>query len=289
MAHNFVPCDRDQELLLPPSMREWLAEDHLAWFVIDAVEQIDLSGFLADYRADGWGRAADDPQMMLALLIYAYAKGERSSRRIERRCAEDVAYRVICAGAMPDHATIARFRARHEGVIAELFTQVLSLCAAAGLGAVGLIALDSTKLAANASRQATRSHASISREVSEMLAEAARIDAGEDERLGEARGDELPPGLAGRAERRARLAERKRALEAEQAAREAAHQARLAARAERERAAGRTLAGRKPAPPDPERLAQARANTTDPDSRLCKTPTGFCQATRPRRPPTRRA
>jgi len=277
MAHNFVPCDRDQELLLPPSMREWLPEDHLAWFVIDAVGQLDLSGFLADYRADGWGRAAYDPQMMLALLIYAYAKGERSSRRIEARCREDVACRVICAGALPDHATIARFRARHEGVIAELFTGVLSLCAAAGLGSVGLIALDSTKLAANASAQATRSYESISREVSEMLAEAARIDADEDERLGAARGDELPPGLAGRAERRARLAECQRALEAEHAAREARHQARQAARAERERAAGKKLAGRKPVPPDPRQLEQARANTTDPDSRLCKTPTGFCQ------------
>jgi transposase len=277
VAHNFLACQRDQELLLAPNMRDWLAEDHLAWFLIDAVGQLDLSGFVAAYRADGRGRAAHDPQMMLTLVLYAYAKGERSARRIEARCHEDVAYRVICAGHLPDHATIARFRARHQAAIAELFTGVLALCAEAGLGAVGLIALDSTKLAANASARATRSHESIAREVEQMLAEAGQIDAAEDERLGQARGDELPPGLRARSERRERLQRAKRALEAEHAAREAAHQARLAARAERERAAGRKLAGRKPSPPDPETLAQARANTTDPDSRLCKTPTGFCQ------------
>ena len=166
MPYNFLPCDRDQELLLPPSMREWLAEDHLAWFVIDAVEQLDLSGFLADYRHDGWGRAAYDPQMMLALLVYAYSIGERSSRRIERRCREDVAFRVIAGASLPDHATIARFRARHQAALAELFTQVLALCGEAGLASVGLVALDSTKVAANAARSATRSYESITHELS---------------------------------------------------------------------------------------------------------------------------
>jgi transposase len=114
MAQNFLACDRDQELLLPPSLREWLPEGHLAWFVIDAVAQLDLSAFYAAYRADGHGRAAHDPAMMVALLLYCYAIGERSSRRIERRCIEDVATRVICANQVPDHTTIARFRQRHE-------------------------------------------------------------------------------------------------------------------------------------------------------------------------------
>ncbi len=116
---NFLPCDRDQELLLPPSLREWLPQDHLAWFVLDAVEGIDPGGFYVSYREDGWGRAAFDPQMMVALLLYAYAIGERSSRAIERRCREDVAFRVITANQLPDHATIARFRARHERALAE--------------------------------------------------------------------------------------------------------------------------------------------------------------------------
>ncbi|MDP9399499.1 MAG: transposase [Actinomycetota bacterium] len=113
MSQNFLGCDREQELLLPPSLREWLPEEHLAGFVIDAVAQLDLA-FFAAYRADGHGRAAHDPAMMVALLLYAYALWERSSRRIERRCVEDVATRVICANQAPDHTTIARFRQRHE-------------------------------------------------------------------------------------------------------------------------------------------------------------------------------
>src|ERR671919_210282 len=114
MAQNFLACDREQELLLPPSLRDWLPADHLAWFVLDAVDEIDLSAFYAAYREDGWGRAAFDPQVMVALLLYAYAIGERSSRGIERRCREDIAFRVITTNTIPDHATIARFRARHE-------------------------------------------------------------------------------------------------------------------------------------------------------------------------------
>jgi transposase len=129
VGQNFIGCDREQELLLPPSLREWLPGDHLAWFVVDAVEEMELSAFYAAYRADGWGRAAFEPRMMVALLLYAYALGERSARKIERRCQEDVAFRVICANRIPDHATIARFRAHHEEALSETFTQVLSLCA----------------------------------------------------------------------------------------------------------------------------------------------------------------
>src|SRR3954447_8386927 len=121
MPQNFVACDREQELLLPPSLREWLAADHLAWLVLDAVGELDLSGVYRAYRDDGHGRAALDPAMMVALLLYAYAIGVRSSRAIERRCREDVAFRVITANHAPDHATVARFRVRHEHAIAELF------------------------------------------------------------------------------------------------------------------------------------------------------------------------
>ncbi len=151
MAQNFLPCDRDQELLLPPSLREWLPDDYLAWFVIEAVEQIDLSGFYGDYRDDGWGRAAFDPQMMVALLLYAYAIGERSSRAIERRCREDVAFRVICANRVPDHATIARFVCRHERALADLFGEVLKLCERAGIVKPGVVSIDGTRIAGNAS------------------------------------------------------------------------------------------------------------------------------------------
>ena len=185
MAQNFLACDRNQELLLSPSLREWLPEDHLAWFVLDAVDEIDLSAVYGAYREDGWGQAAFDPEMMVALLLYAYAVGERSSRQIERRCREDVAFRVLTANQVPDHATIARFRARHEQALADTFTQVLALCARAGLVSVGLAALDGSLLAGNASPGATRSYASIREEVERPLAEAARADAAEDERLGE--------------------------------------------------------------------------------------------------------
>jgi transposase len=163
MAQNLLACDREQELLLPPSLREWLPEGHLAWFVIDAVAQLDLTAFYGSYRADGHGRAAHDPAMMVALLLYAYAVGERSSRRIERRCVEDVATRVICANQAPDHTTIARFRQRHQSALAELFGEVLSLCGEAGLVRVGTIAVDGTKVAANAAVQATRDYAKIAR------------------------------------------------------------------------------------------------------------------------------
>src|SRR5918998_4560372 len=193
MAQNFLACDRDQELLLPPSLRDWLPEGHLAWFVIDAVAQLNLSAFYGAYRSDGHGRAAHDPAMMVALLLYGYALGERSSRRLERRCVEDVATRVICANQAPDHATIARFRQRHETALAELFGEVLALCADAGLVRVGVIAVDGTKVAANAAPQATRDYEQIAREI---LEHADAVDAEEDERFGEGRRDELPEPLS---------------------------------------------------------------------------------------------
>jgi transposase len=270
VGQNFLACDRDQELLLPPSLRQWLPEDHLAWFVIDAVDAIDLSEFYGDYRDDGWGRAAHEPAMMVALLLYAYAVGERSSRAIERRCREDVAFRVICANRVPDHATIARFRVRHERALAGIFTQVLSLCARAGLVSVGVVALDGTLISGNASPDATRSYASIRAEVDAMLEQAAQADACEDEQFGDARGDELPAELADRGSRLARLRRCREELEREEADSRAAFEANLAWRAEWEDAHGRKLTGRKPAPPDPESLAKRRVNVTDPDTRMMK-------------------
>lgn len=215
MAQNFLSCDREQELLLPPSLRDWLPEEHLAWFVLESVEAMDLALFYGAYRQDGWGRAAHDPAMMVALFVYAYSIGVRSSRAIERRCREDVAFRVITANQAPDHATIARFRVRHEAAISELFGQVLALCARAGMVNVGVVAVDGTKIAAAATHHATRDYEQIAREI---LQEAADLDAAEDERFGEARGDELPEGLRTRGDRRQRLREAKQALDAERAA-----------------------------------------------------------------------
>ena len=174
MAQNFVGADRDQVFLLPPSLRDWLPRDHLAWWVIDAVAEMDLSTFYARYRADGRGRPAYDPAVLVAVLLYAYAVGERSARRIEKRCVEDVAFRVLAGNQEPDHVTICRFRQQHQDAIAGLFGQVLTLCAKAGMVSVGTIAVDGTRIAANASRDATVDYDQLARTI---LEEAAEVDA----------------------------------------------------------------------------------------------------------------
>jgi transposase len=299
MAQNFIACDREQELLLPPSLREWLPDDHFAWFVLDAVEAMDLRAFFAGYRDDGWGRAAHDPAMMVALLLYAYAIGERSSRRIERRCHDDVAVRVITANQAPDHSTIARFRQRHEAGLGALFGEVLALCAQAGLVKVGLIAIDGTKVHANASQHANRDYEQLAREI---LEEAAETDAREDEQFGEARGDELPPELStaqGRrgwlrdakrrlderraeearpipASRPARLREAKRRLQEELDVECRANAAYEAYRARGVMKDGRRF-GRPPDPFQPPATPVGKINVTDPDSRNVKTSRGWVQ------------
>ena len=200
MAQNFIGCDRDQSFLLPPDVRDWLPEGHLAWFVLDAVAGMNLGEFYAEYRADGVGRRAYDPAMFVALLLYGYSRGVRSARKIERACEEDVAFRTIAMMETPDHATIARFVARHEAALAELFGQVLRLCGEAGLVRPGVVAIDGTRMAGNASGESTRDFAGIAREI---LAEAKATDEAEDELYGEERGDELPEHLRtreGRAE-----------------------------------------------------------------------------------------
>jgi transposase len=274
MAQNFLACDREQAYLMPPSLRDWLPADELAWCVLDAVAEMDLSAVYAEYRADGHGRAAHDPAMMVALLLYAYAVGERSSRGIERRCRVDVGFRVIAANQAPDHATIARFRVRHQVALAGLFGQVLGLCGRAGMVSLGVIALDSTKVAANASGLANRTYAQIA---AEILAEADAVDAAEDALFGQARGDELPAELADPVSRRARLREAKRQIDAEQQAAQRAHREQLQERAEREAALGRKLGGRKPKAPPEQVDPETRMNVTDLDSRSVRTPRGFIQ------------
>ena len=215
MGQRFVACDREQSFLMPPDVREWLPPRHLAWFVIDAVGEMDLGAFYAAYRVDGRSRPPYDPAMMVALLLYAYARGIRSSRVIERACEEDVAFRVLAAQQRPDHATLARFVERHQEAIAGLFGEVLTLCARSGLATVGVIAVDGTKVQANASRNENLDYEQLAREI---LEEAKAVDAAEDELYGEARGDELPPEFATAQGRRGWLREAKQRLEAERAA-----------------------------------------------------------------------
>lgn len=268
MAETFVACDREQGWLMPPSVRDWLPADHLAWFVLDVVERLDLEAIYAVYRASGYGRPAHDPRMMVALLLYSYSVGERSSRRIERRCVEDVAFRVIAANQVPDHTTIARFRARHAQVLAGLFVEVLALCQKAGMVRVGKVAIDGTKMAANAGLSANRKYSAIRAEIERILAEADEVDAAEDELYGEARGDELPAELADPVTRRERLERAARELETEHAAREGEYEARVQRRKEHLERTGKKLPGRKPRRPDPQMLADSKRNVTDPDSRI---------------------
>jgi transposase len=221
MPQNFIVFDRDQVLLMPPDLRDWLPGDHLAWTVLAAVAEMDLSVFYAAYRPDGHGRAAYEPSLMVGLLLYSYARGNRSSRGIERECQEDVAYRVVAANLVPDHSTIADFRKRHEAAIAGLFGEVLGLCREAGMVKVGVVAVDNTKVRANASNHSNRDYRQIAREI---LAEADRIDREEDELYGDARGDELPEQLRTAEGRRAALRDAKRRLEQQRTANRSAEE-----------------------------------------------------------------
>ncbi len=258
-------------MLLPADMREWLPEDDLVFVVLDAVATLDLGEFRHRYRADGHGRAAFDPEMMVALLLYGYCQGERSSRVIEKRCVRDVAYRVITGGLHPGHATIARFRARHEQALGGLFSQVLRLLAAEGMVSLGLVSLDGTKLAGNAAQKANRTLPQIEK----LLAEAAERDAAEDARYGDAVEEPTPRALARRTGRRQRLAAARDRLAAED------HARRDAQRAKQEAWDAAAAAGRKGGrrPGDEPRANRAgtepRASITDPDTRVMRNQKGY--------------
>lgn len=301
MPQNFLSADRDQGMLLAPDIRDWLPAGHLAWFVIETVEGLDLDQIYAGYRSDGHGRAAHEPRMMTTLLLYAYATNTRSSRAIERACETDIAFRVISANRQPDHATLARFQSRHQELLAGLFGQVLGLCARADLTGGEALAVDSTKLSANASGTANRSYEQIARETVEQ---AIATDAAEDEAFGESRGDEILPELRTVGERKAwvrrnleemkrereaeklpckrseRLAECKARLEAEHEIESTAERGYRETRANREAELpeGKKLTGRAPTgKPATAELAARKINITDPDSAIVKGPRGFKQ------------
>jgi len=245
-------------------MAEWLAEDHLVWFVLDVVAELDTSAFHARHPLAGPGRAAYDPEMLLALLVYAYAVGERSSRRIERLCHDHVAFRVLCAQDAPDHTTIARFRSRHEALFTDLFAQVLRLCSAAGMVKVGVVSVDGTKIAADAARGANRSHdwlrEQAQRIARQVVAEAAETDAAEDAEQEGSDGDGPPPGFGRRSSRAANIRWALAELERQDAAAEredAADGVRVEAFLARVEA-GQSGVGRPPAGVDLVRFQRAR-------------------------------
>lgn len=286
MSKTFRPYELNQRLLLPPDLREWVPEGHLALFVSDVVDALDLSALFAVYeQGDGRGQPPYDPALMVKLLVYAYCTGKPSSRQIERATYEEVAYRVLAADQHPDHASIANFRKRHLAALANLFVQVLRLCQAAGLVRLGHVALDGTKVQANASKHKAMSYGrmaaaeqKLEQEVQELLAQAAAVDRAEEARYGQGkRGEELPAELARRESRLRKIREAKAALEQEakekaEAAATAA-QAKIAERQRYEAETGQKAKGRAPTVPEPAQAhppAKAQRNFTDPDSRIMK-------------------
>lgn len=284
MAKGYIPYHVDQRLLLPPDLREWLPEGHLALFIVDLVSELDLSAIEREYEGkDGRGRAGYHPAMMVGLLLYAYCVGRPSSRKIERATYEDVAFRVLTGDQHPDHDSIAAFRKRHLEALAGLFMQVLRLCQKAGLVKLGHIAIDGTKVKANASKHKAMSYERMSEtekkleeEVARLLTEAERVDGEEDAQHGKGKhGDELPAELKRRGDRLKTIREAKAALEREAKekalARAVEVEEKRAQRAREEAETGKKPYGPEPKAPDPEQAVpepKAQRNFTDPDSRI---------------------
>lgn len=284
MGQNFLPDTVNQTLLFPPSLHDWVPDSHLARFLVDVVSALDLGAVYASYREkDGRGQAAYAPEMMLRLLLYGYATGVYSSRRIETRTYEDVAFRYLSGDQHPDHATLAEFRKRHLTALAGLFTQALQLCAKAGLVKLGHVAIDGSKIKANASKHKAMSYKRmyetemrLKQEIEALLRQAEETDAAEDAQYGKnRRGDELPEELSRRESRLQKISEARKALEEE--AREKAEQERaeaeqrLAERKAEEQRTGKKKRGRKREPPDPDMARpedKAQRNFTDPESRI---------------------
>ena len=278
MAYNFKSVDRETCYLMPPSLREWLPAKHLAWFIVETVEALDLSKFYSAYRSDGWGRAAFEPKMMTGLILYSYCLGEQSSREIEKACEVDVAFRVVTGNGRPDHSTICRFRSDHEEALKGLFLEVLSLCRKGGLVKAGAIALDGTKMKANAALSANRDYEHLKKEVDRMFEAAKAKDAEEDKLYGkDKRGDETPDEWATKEGRLKWILEAKGRLEAEAAAAAAEQAEKIAKRQAEEEATGKKKRGRKPGEPDEKPKDDAKANVTDPQSRIMKTRSGYVQ------------
>jgi transposase len=282
MSKTFRAYDLSQMLLLPPDLRQWLRDDHLALYVSDVVETLDLTGILKVYEeGDGRGRPPYHPILMVKLLIYGYCIGKMSSRKIEQATYDDVAFRVLSCNQQPDHDSIAEFRKRHLPELAKLFVQVLELCRRAGLVKLGHVAIDGTKIKANASKWQTMSYArmreaeqELAAEVARLLATAQRLDDEEDELYGQGkRGDELPAELRERESRLARIRQLK--ADIEQEARAAAEKkAQAAAQKNSEhRQQEQEFRGRPAKVIDPDQVipaAKTKRNFTDPDSRIMK-------------------
>lgn len=277
MANFYREPDRRQRFLLPVDMSDWVQDKDMVHLLLDVLDLMDLSAFEAHYRKRGTGAPPFAPSMMVGVLIYAYANGQRSSRKIERLCERDAGFRMIVGDQVPDHSVIARFRKRHRREFEALFVEVLKLCHAAGLVRLGVVALDGTKVRANAALSANRTAKSLEEEVAAMVSEAEETDAAEDAMFGDERGDEIPADLRDGSDRPARLRACLDRLRTEAEAQAARQQEKIDARAAEEEATGKRKRGRKPKPADAMADEEAKANVTDPDSRIMKSRKGYVQ------------
>ncbi len=281
MAYNFISSDRDQMYLLPPDMRDWLPGNHLVWFIMEIVSQLDLTPFYQCYNPKGEGRAAYHPSIMTALYFYSYCTGVRSSRKIEQLCIESVPFRIISGDQQPDHTTISRFRKKFAKELAGLFIQVLTLCYESGLCNVRTVSVDGTKVKADASMASNRTESGLKKDIEKYFKEADQEDALEDELYGpDRRGDELPPELSTREDRLRRLKEAQERLRKEKEQKTREHQAKLEERKAQEESTGKKKRGRKPRSAEQvekEESEKLKSNITDPDSRIMKTSKGYLQ------------
>ncbi|HEX6372931.1 MAG TPA: IS1182 family transposase [Longimicrobium sp.] len=276
MSYNFREYDQDQLFLMPPSVQEWVREDSLARFLSEVIDGMDARGrldaFYAPYRVDGWGAPAFHPVMMLKVVLYAYTNGVTSSRRIEAMLEVDIAFRYLAANNQPDFRTINGFRTTHLDALLGVFVDVLELCRDAGMVKLGRVALDGHRVAGDASLSENRKRERLEQQVRELLDEAARIDARENQQHGpEARGDELPSGLKNPRKRAEHLQAALDELKKREDALRREQEERIALREKEEQEAGRKKRGRKPKPAAEVKLPEeARVNRTDPESRVMK-------------------
>lgn len=283
MTYNFIRYDQDQQHLLPKSVTEWVEDDSLEVFVSDVIDYLDEEGrlepFYPEERDDGRGRPNYHPVMLLKVLVFGYAVGVRSSRKLDRLLERDVAFRFLAANQQPDFRTIADFRKDHREAFAQLFVDIVQLCSAAGLVDLGEVALDGRRVQGDSALEANRTREQIEEEIKEILDEAAVIDEEEDEEYGpDKRGDELPEELRDKDDRLERLREAKAKLDAEEQAMKDEQAEKIEERRQEEHETGQKKRGRKPTPPEDVELDEdTKANVTDPESQTLKTHDGWKQ------------
>ena len=276
MNTGFKAYDRNQLTLFPPSLGDWIPTNDFCRFLVEALESIDLTDFYKDY-VPGAGRRAYPPEIILGTLLYAYSLGMRSSRKIETACLADVRFRYVSAGMMPDHSTLSRFRSKNEEQIVNLFSKTVRLAYEMGMKKMGTIAIDGTKIKANASLASNKTKDGLNEELEAIVKEAGQQDQEEDSLHGDKRGDELPDDLSDSKTRKGRIEECIQRLEKKEEDAKEVQTKKIKEREDDEKKQGKKKRGRKPKIPEEVVNKDAKANVTDPESRIMKSSKGFVQ------------